>query len=95
MTFFPPPKFVQFEMWKNIVEPKRQQRMRMRIARRKTKAPKNTHTHVEHLLLFHCNNGCSNVSQCYVYTSEKTQSGWHHSETFLHPFIAVYTTTML
>ena len=54
-------------MWKNIVDPGRPQMTiwRMRIACWMPKA--GTHTHnMQYLLVFHCNNGCTNVPQCYV-----------------------------
>jgi len=56
-------------MWKIIVEPERPQTTiwPMRIACWITKA---TSTHAEYVILiaFHCNNGCTNAPQCYVYT---------------------------
>jgi hypothetical protein len=57
-------------MWKNIVESNRTQ---MKIWRMCILGyiPKSTNTqpqHTQHLLLFHCNNGCKNASQCYIYT---------------------------
>jgi hypothetical protein len=52
-------------MWKNTVEPDRPQMTtwRMHIACWIHKA---TNMHPEYLLLFHCNNGCTNYLQCYV-----------------------------
>jgi len=46
-------------MWRNIVEQDRPQMTiwRMRVA--------DTHSQYV-ILLFHCNNGCSNTSQCYI-----------------------------
>ena len=52
-------------MWQSIVERNRPQMKiwRMRIACWVTSA---TNTHSEYLLLFYCNNGCTNAPQCYV-----------------------------
>jgi len=55
-------------MWKNIVEHSRPQMTiwHKHIACWITKAT-HRHTHnIEHLLLFHCNNGCKSVPQCYI-----------------------------
>ena len=57
-------------VWKNIVEPGRSQMTiwRTRIACWIAKSI-HTHTHnMQYFLLFHCNNGCTNALQCYVYT---------------------------
>ena len=55
-------------MWKNIVEPERPQMTiwHMFIA---CWIPKAKSTHSEYVILtaFHCNNGCTNASHCYVY----------------------------
>ena len=53
-------------MWKNTAEPRRSQvtMWRMRIA---FWIPKATYKHTEYvILLFHCNNGCTNAPRCYV-----------------------------
>ena len=54
-------------MWKNTVERGRPQMTiwRMRIACLIPKATK-THTRYVILIAFHCNNGCTDVPQCYV-----------------------------
>jgi hypothetical protein len=56
-------------MWENMVDPHRQPMTiwHMRIVCWVTKA-EDTHSEyiVSYLLLFLCNNGCTNVPQCYV-----------------------------
>jgi len=71
--FFPPENRAVYEiMWKNIVQPDRQQMTiwRMRIAWWIPKAT-NTHTHTNSRLcntygFSHCNSGYANAPQCYV-----------------------------
>ena len=65
--FFFRNRAVHEKMWKNIVEPGRPQMAvwRLRIACWIPKAT--THSqNMQYILLFHCNNGCMNVPQCYV-----------------------------
>jgi hypothetical protein len=53
-------------MWKNIMQTDRAQMTiwRLSIA---CWIPKSTYTHSEYVtLLFHCDSGCTNTSQCYV-----------------------------
>ena len=53
-------------MWKNTVQPGRPQMTvwRMHISRW---VPKAKHTHSQFvMLLFHCNNGCTNAPHCYA-----------------------------
>jgi len=54
-------------MLKNIVERDRSQMTlrRIRTEWRKTKAT-NTHSEYVILMLFHCNNGCTNAPHCYL-----------------------------
>ena len=54
-------------MWENTVEPNRPQTIIqcMHIA---SWIPKATHTHSQYviLIIFYCNNGCTNTPQCYI-----------------------------
>ena len=53
--------------WKNLVQSDRPQTgvRRMRFACWITRAT-NTHSEYEIIMLFHCNNGCTNAPHCYV-----------------------------
>ena len=66
-NFFFENRAVNQIMRKNILELDSQQTTiwRMRIACWKPNAS-NTHSDYVILLLFHCNNGCTNAPQCYV-----------------------------
>jgi hypothetical protein len=71
VTFFENPAVYEI-MCKNIVERGRPQMTiwPMSIACWIPKAPPHKHAQkLSYLLLFHCNNGCTNASQCVVYTS--------------------------
>jgi len=54
-------------MWKNIIEPDRQQ-MTIWLMCIACWMPKATNTHSEYidLLIFHCSSGCMNTLQCYI-----------------------------
>jgi hypothetical protein len=70
LSFFLPPfenRAVYERMWKEILEPDRPQTTiwHLHIA---CWIPKGTNTESEYVMLivFYCNNGCTNASQCYV-----------------------------
>ena len=67
ITFFSENRAVCALMWKYIVERERPQ-MTIRCMRIGCWMPKATNAHsqaVQYLLLFHCNNGCTNAPKCY------------------------------
>jgi hypothetical protein len=69
-NFFSENRAVYEKMWENIVEPGTPHMTIwcLRIACWIRKAT-NTHTQdMQYLLLSHCNNGCTNALQCYLYT---------------------------